>query len=1114
LLRLLLGGLLTLSALAGQGQTPSVLAQGSWLKIGVTGPGLYRLGAAALRQAGLDPRGVDPRTLRLYGSGGGMLPQPNAAPRPADLTENAVLVTGEADGRFDDGDFVLFYSAGPHAVRYDSTAKRFSHQTNLYADTTFYFLTAGTQPGLRVPDRASVAASQTLTAYDDYVFLEKDLRNILASGREWYGESLTFGDLAVTFPLPNLVANSPLLVTLKAMAAAPVPTTAQVKLNGQVVGSQSFGTVTAERYDVKGLDALSTFSTPLTAPPADGVLRFVLSYDRAGQSAAQAYLDYLAVQARRTLSYAGEALRFRSLESRRYPAVSYQLANSPSGARVWDVTQPLRPTNQLFTLDNGTLRFGVNSDTLREFVLFPEKDALEPASLRAIPTQNLHGLKAPALLVVAAPAFRAQAERLAEFRRQHDGLTVAVVTTEQVFNEFSSGKPDPTALRDFARFLYRQPGSPLKYLLLFGAATYDYRGRTGGNLAEGYVPVYESRESLHPIYSYSSDDYFGFLKDTDGEWPETYAGDQTLDLGIGRLPVKTADEATTVVDKLIRYENPASQGAWRQRLSFVADNGDYNLHQQDADRLAGEVLQNRPGLWPEKLFIDAFPLVPSATGNKAPAVNAAINQRMQEGALIVNYTGHGGPSGWAEEQILTRADIFSWRNADRMPLMVTATCEFGRYDNPAEVSGAELALLQPRAGVIGLLTTTRPVFANTNFLVNEAFYLSLLSPKNLNLRLGDVQRLTKNGSLSGPVNRNFALLGDPSMRLALPPPGVVLTSAPDTLRPLRPVTLTGEVRGPDGQRDATFSGPVTVTVLDKPATVRTAGSADSPSMTFDILKNVLFNGTATVRSGRFSVQFVVPRGVEPTPGRGKISLYARRADGSADAGGGSEVWVGGAPFAGPSDTTPPQIALFLNDSTFRDGGEVGPDARLLARLTDASGISLRRDLLLTLDDTVTVRLNEAFVADADNFRAGSLSYALRHLAPGAHVLRLTAYDAFDNQAGATLHFSVSEHTNPTLSNVDSYPNPFREQTTFRFEHDAPGDDLEVEAEILDATGRVLRRLRAAVDRADSPLSVLTWDGRGDSGALLANGLYFYRIFARSFQTGHQQRGAGKLLLAR
>lgn len=1119
LLRFFFLGILWLPTADGVAQIASVLARPGSLKIGVTQPGVYRLDAALLRKAGLEVARLDPRNLRLYGNGGGMLPQANAAPRPADLTENAVFVAGESDGRFDDGDYVLFFANGPHAVRLDAATGRFVHQTNLYSDTAFYFLNAGESPGLRVVDRPGVAASTTLTAFDEFVFLEKDLRNVLASGREWYGESLAFGDLAVSFPLPNLVPNSPLIVTAATMAAAPVETSVQVKFNGQVVGTQNFGTVTPERYDLKGRDAVGAFSTQLTTPPADGTLRFVLSYNRAEQAAAQAYFNWLRVQARRELRWSGETLRFRALESRKFPAATYQVANAPTGLRVWDVTQPLRPSGQTLTLENGAARFGANADTLREFVAFLEKDAAEPASIRAVSTQNLRGLTAdpagrPDMLIVTAPAYRAQAERLAAFRRQHDGLRVAVATTEEVFNEFASGQPDPTALRDFVRFLATQPNSALKYLLLFGDATYDYRGRTGGNVAQGYVPVYQSRESLHPIYSYSSDDYFGFLDESEGEWPENYEGDHQLALGIGRLPVKTAEEAAAVVDKQVRYENPASLGPWRQRVSFVADDGDYNLHQQDADRIAQELRQTRPGALPEKLYVGAFPRVNTATGPKTPAVNDALNQRVRDGALLVNYTGHGGTSGWAEEQILTRADILSWRNADRMPFLVTATCEFGRYDNPAEVSGAELALLLPRAGAIGLLTTTRAVFANTNFLVNEAFYRAQFPTGGAIPRLGDVQRLTKNRSLSGPVNRNFALLGDPSLRLAFPARSIALTQASDTLRPLRTVTLAGEVRGPDGRTDAGFEGTVAVTVLDKPVTQRTTATESAPAMGYEVQQTVLFSGTAAVRAGRFSVSFVVPKTVEANLGKGKISFYARRADGSADAGGAAEAWVGGAPVIAPGDNQPPQIALFLNDTTFRDGGETAPNARLLARLRDNTGLNLGRGLTLTLDDTLTVSLAEAYVGDVGDARSGSLNHALPTLKPGRHALKLKAWDVHDNAAEATLNFSVNERTNSDLRNVVNLPNPFRDQTAFRLEHDAEGDDLELEAEIFDATGRVLRRLRAVADRAESPLTALTWDGRADSGAYVASGLYFYRIFARSFQTGRQQRGAGKLILAR
>ncbi|MCY7351098.1 MAG: type IX secretion system sortase PorU [Cytophagaceae bacterium] len=1094
----------------------SVLSRGTWYKIGVTESGVYRLNPAWLRKAGLNLNGLNPRNLRIYGNGGQMLPQANAATRPIDLVENALWVAGEADGRLDADDYVLFYGESPHPVAYNRAAGRFTHQTNLYSDTTFYFLNVGETPGLRVNSAPTVPANVTLTTFDDYFFHEKEYRNILGSGREWYGEVLAFGDQAISFSMPGLVAGAPVRVTSAVVAAAQAATEVGLKLNGQAVGSQSITAVSADRYDYKGVNALNTFSVALPTLPADEKLNFTVSYNRNGQASAQAYLNWLGVQAKRSLRLYGAQTQFRSLESQQYAAATFALSAAAPGLRVWDVTKAKTPLSQSVVFDNGAARFSAKTDTLREFVAFTETGLPEPATVRAIPNQNLRDIAAPDLLVITAPAFRPEAERLAAFRRQHDGLRVAVTTPEEIYNEFSSGRMDVTALRDFVRRLYQKPGSSLKYLLLFGDATFDYKNTLGGNAGQGYVPVYQSRESLHPIYSYSSDDYFGFLKNGEGTWEESFAGDHTLDVGIGRLPVKTREEAVAVVDKLLRYEDPATFGPWRQKLVFVADNGDYNLHQADADRLAQTLTKTQPNVLTEKVYVDAYPRTTTPTGEKTPEVNRNIARQIENGALIINYTGHGGESGWAQEQILTREDIFSWRNIDRMPLMVTATCEFGRYDNPGVVSGAELALLQARSGAIGLVTTTRPVFANTNFLVSEAFYQVVFQPVDGQLpRLGDVMRLTKNKSLSGRINRNFALLGDPSMRLGYPPATVVLTTPPDTLKALRRVTLTGEVRRADGQRDATFAGTAYVTVLDKPATLRTRGAEDPP-MNYDVQRNVLFNGTATVRAGRFACSFIVPKDLDARLGQGKISLYAQRNAG-ADASGAASVGVGGSQATAPTDTQPPRIDLFLNDTTFRDGDQTAPSARLLARFYDESGINVGgqgHDLTATLDDTLTWTLNDAYRTLSDQYQRGSLTYALPTLSPGIHTIRLKAWDVYNNPGEEALRFRVETHTNSTLKNVDCFPNPLQTQTTFRFEHDAAGDDLDTQVDVLSLNGQLIRRLSAVSVRADSPLRSLTWDGRSDSGEMVTAGIYFYRIFVRSFQTGLEQRGSGKLILAR
>jgi len=772
----------------------SVLSDGTWVRLGVTRTGVYRLDAALLSRLGLPVSSLDPRTIRLFGNGGAPLPQANAAPRPRDLQENAIRVTGEADGRFDAGDAVYFFARSPHEIAYDSLARRLTHRLNPYSDTTYYFLNVGAKAGLRIAEEAFTApAAPLLTTYDDYQYREQELVNRVLSGREWLGEAIGPTEQVFAFNLTNLVAEAPVLITSSVVGEATVPTEFRLRWSGQIIGTQSIEAVSGFRYDRKGVENRQTFRF---VPPAGTTPRLTLSYDRAGAASAQGYLNFLAVQAQRELRRGEGQLLFRSLEAAALPATRYLLKQAEAGLWVWDVSVPARPLQRPMSLNERQEGAFASPGGLREWVAFSPAQAYEPEAARRLPNQNLAQRPTPELLIVTAAPWLAEARRLASFRQQQDGLAATVVTAQEIYNEFSSGQPDPTAIRDYVRHLYRQNPATLRYLLLFGDATYDYKNRNGLMTAAqlaNTVPVYESRESLHPVLTFSSDDYFGFLKPEDGEWAETFAGDHRLDIGIGRLPVRTLAEARTVVDKLIRYATDKSlAGDWQTAISFVADDGDGNIHQLDADRLATQLTENRVPLRAEKIFLDSYPQVASSLGLRAPRVNQALNQAMHEGRLIINYTGHGGESGWAEEQILTTADILSWRN-NRLPLLVTATCEFGRYDNPAQTSGAELALMSARGGGIALLTTTRPVYANTNFLLNQAFYQALAEavPQG-ELRLGDLMRHTKNNSLSGSLNRNFALLGDPSMRLALPAAEVALTqvngralgAAGDTLRAL------------------------------------------------------------------------------------------------------------------------------------------------------------------------------------------------------------------------------------------------------------------------------------------------------------------------------------------
>lgn len=1098
-------------------QVPSVLTEGTWYKVTATESGVYGLDAQKMRDMGIDVAGLNPKNLQIYGNGGTLLPQSNALGRPADLIQNAIWVKGEEDNRFDPADVLYFYAEGPHEVRYDSVQNSFFHQINPYSDSSYYYLTVGTQPGMRIAPVNSTAKEATMVSqFDDYWFHEKESVNLLQSGRDWWGEYLgVSGQVRLKAEVPGLVPNSTALLRGAGIASAQVPTRLRWLVNGQAVGEQTQGTVSTYRYDLKAQRSEKTYTFFVgSAPPAS--LEIGIEFDKNGQSNAQGYLNYVALQVKRQLRAFSNQQIYRFLPTSD-SSVTYLIQDVPADWQWWNISDPLHPkSTPVQRSPDGTAKFtSLEGRTLGTYLGFSPAQAREPLAWQKVANQNLHGLPVPELLIVTPDAWRSEANRLAEFRRTHDGLSVAVVTTEQIYNEFSSGKADPTAIRDFARYLYQQKPNTLRYLLLFGDATYDYKNNTGTQSTaqqRQWVPVYESRESLHPVFTYSSDDYFGFLDDAEGEWLESPSGDHSLDIGVGRLPVKSRDEARTVVDKLIQYgSSPQTLGRWRNRISFVADDGDDNIHQQHADGLATQIQDQ---FLTQRLFIDAFPHIVSPGGVKTPDLNATIRQRINEGTLILNYTGHGGTTGWAEEQILTLADMQSVRGYNNLPLLLTATCEFGRYDDPALVSGAELMVLSARGAAIGALTTTRPVFSSTNFSLNKAFY-EALATGNTTTRLGDLMKSTKNNSLSGSLNRNFALLGDPSMKLAQAEYDVKWAAEPDTLSALKKVTLQGAIyqKGTPNLADS-FNGTASVTVYDKPVRFRTNGEGVAAAE-YSELRNKLYDGRVTVTRGRFSASFVVPRNIDYRPGTGRVSVYAIQRDSLADAAGQLAVQVGGAEVP-PIDQTPPQLTAYLNDSTFQDGQAVPANSVLWVKTFDESGVSissagLGQNLTAVLNDTATYLLNDYYQAQPDDYQRGTIRFPFQDLPAGSYVLRVKIWDNYTNSAEQTLRFVVAGASGIRLTSAALFPNPFRERLSFRIAHNRPDEDVEVTLRLFSTAGQLIHTFNRTYFTSE-PLLAETIELNASSLFIDTKiALYLYDIQIRSIQDKSTARQAGKIL---
>ena len=622
-------------------------------------------------------------------------------------------------------------------------------------------------------------------------------------------------------------------------------------------------------------------------------------------------------------------------------------------------------------MNDYTINFGSKTYELKEFVAFSKTESnIIPANIESIANQNLTANTDAEFIIVTHPDFYNEAVRLANFRMQNDGITSKVVRLNQIYNEFSSGRQDPTAIRNYAKYLY--DNGNIKYLLLFGRGSYDYKNVINNNT--NFVPVYESKNSLHPLDSYTSDDYYGFMEDEEGQWLEENGGNHTMDIGIGRLPVTTVEIAKGVVDKIINYSsNPSTIGDWRNDVVLVADDGDFNLHQRQADELSVFIDTTFTAFNPNKFYLDAFPQIAKASGESAPAASKALDETVENGALIVNFTGHGGENGWMQEQVLDVVQIEKWDNINRLPLFVTATCEFGRHDDPRRISGGELVVTSAKGGGIAIVSTCRPVSSSSNFALNKAFYEVVYSKENGEyLRLGDIFRLTKNASTNLATdfnkvgNRNFSLLGDPTTRLSYPKKEIVITainddiSKQDTLKALSQIKLSGEIRSANNQPDTQFNGEVSFVIYDKKIAKTTLGNESAP-FSYMTNENAIFRGSSSVTNGQFTLDFIVPKSISYDVGNGKINLYAFDYNSKDDANGSDiKLKIGSSDNSSTNnDVTGPEIKLFIGDSLNSNLNQVSHNTFLFAKLSDESGINISsfgtgNSIIATLEQEITL----------------------------------------------------------------------------------------------------------------------------------------------------------------
>ncbi len=1097
----------------------SVLASGTWFKVPVTKDGMYRIDRAFITNLGLSPNAIDPDRVTVFGNGGAPLPALNSAPRIADLAENASFVVGGGDGAFNEGDAVYFYGSSQNGWRWDPEAAAgepgWHHYLNVFSTRNYYFIRVDGPTGQRVgnPGFAELPGASVRTQVTGRTFREQDVpdgmidRDGGGSGLDWMGPEVVPSrpTLVVLDTLPaGLAAGT---VRYRARAATRTNTTVNLAFRS---GGQTLATLRPRASNLAG-DDVEVFEQSIAAASALQ-LEMTLS---GGGSNAQGWIDYVEAFYPQDLRAESGYLRFATPGGEAGP-FEFVLSGFSTEPQVWDVTEPQAIQRLGVRAIDGTYRVqieAVDPARPRELVAFTTGSAAirAPGAGEAVPNQNLHAVGGfPDYVIVVAAAFREAADELAAYRAR-DGLQPLVVNVEQVYNEFSGGLVDMRAVRDYLRFLYdRGPDTDpvLRYALLFGDGHYDFRGIRPGGDQNNWVPVFETENSFDRIRSYTSDDYFALLDDDEGIW--NYFDDgitaDRVDIGVGRLPVRSPGEALDMVRKIERYESPTTRGEWRTRYTFVADDQfpnafDTDLHVQNADLVADTVQANFPGMNVQKIYSMTYPRVQTALGARYPEAHQDIIRAFNEGTLVWNYSGHGGASALADEKLLVKEDIMLLDNTERLPIVITATCSFGRYDLVDEQSGAELFLLNAGGGAAGVFTTTRLVYTSSiptsvNLGLNVQLSKALLArgEDGRPLRLGDSYRLTKN-TAEGLQNNNrkFSFLGDPGMRIQLPERPVAVTSingqpvepgdgegnrpvdalstsgpalsvAPvavlgqantegstqvrtsvPELRALEEAEISGEVLGFDGLRDTGYNGEVEVAVYDAKRTVLLPEEAiRHTDGQYNVRSDLIYRGRATVRDGAWTTRFIVPRDISYSNEPGRVSVYVSDTD-SQDGFGFTERFLIGGTSANPiQDSEGPRVDLFMNDTTFVPGGLVGTTPVLVAKLFDQNGINtvgagVGHELLLTVDgaEQQAIDLGRFYRGDLDSFRRGTVEFEMPEQTPGPHTLTLRAWDVANNSATATLDYFVEPDGELVLRNVYNYPNPTSGPTRFVFEHNQP-----------------------------------------------------------------------------
>lgn len=1130
--------------------TNSVLSSGSWHRFYVEKSGVYKLSKTFLQSLGVNVSG-DPRNIKIYGNGGRMLPLLNSIVYPNDLQENAIKFVGEDDGVFNDADYILFYAEGVDTWNTESLTS-----VNLYSDKSYFYVTTSSGVGKRIGSaiEPSAAPSFNFTNYNDVITYEKDLVNAGKVGRRWFGEQFNINNnQSFDFSIPNLDVSSPIGLKINFASKSFGASSFDVKANNQSIGNVTFPALVAFS-GVEGYENVlnANFNSSSTNINVD------LTYNNGGVPSSNGYLDFIRITAVRNLTGFGKQFPFfNNQEASNIGVGQYSFTSASQINEIWDVTDRFNVVNYVNTT-GANYSFKVNLGNIKKYIAVDFTDTYTPLkeSNTVVANQNLKGtiflnnsgaFEDIDYLIITPNSLLSPAERLADFHRMNSGMKVRVVSLESIYQEFSSGKQDIAAIRNFVKYVYQNASTisnRVKYVNLFGDASYDYKNRLFNNT--NIVPVFHgfnpSANEVNNISNFSlylsfmSDDFYGLMDDTEGSM---IGGMDGIDIAVGRMLVSSVQQANEMVDKVVEYHDEKSYGRWRNNYVIYSDDAD---NQTDAtlqfglDDLANTLVAQKPFVNVKKIHTDAYIQQVAAGGERYPEAKNDFLDNMELGALVFNYFGHGNEESLGRERLFEKIDAQNLTNRYRYPLFITITCEFTRFDDPNRFTGGEYMYWNKTGGAISLIATTRQIGVTTGFTMNNIFSEELYAFGSNNYpTVSEALRLTK--LRTGSDNRRVVFcIGDPALKLAIPKPKVVLTkvndvdvSLPnDTFSALSLMKISGEVVDEFDNLISGYNGDLAVQIFDKEINRSTLGnngvtnnSGQLIIMNFTTLGETIFRGNASVVNGKFDLSFVVPQDIRIPVGNGKISFYSKRNSPNLEnqTGFNTDIQIGGVNTSAPADNTPPTVRLYMNDESFVSGGITNCLPYLLAFLEDENGINtasgIGHDIVAILDgdESNPYVLNDYYETENDDYTKGKVRFPFRNLESGMHTILFKAWDVYNNLIAQEIQFNaVCNEDGLRIERVLNYPNPFVSYTEFWFSHNMPFEPLDVQVQILTITGKLVKTINQQVVTDGFLCREITWDGKDDFGDRIGKGVYVYKLTVRSTTTGKKTEKYEKLVI--